>query len=242
MNILVTGSNGFLGKNLVEFLRSYTEHNVYEFSKKNLINEIDELIENLDIVFHFAGLNKANNIRDYEKVNVNLTLKICNILKKNPNVILFYASSTQVYLDNPYGRSKRKGENICLDLENKFHNKVFILRLPGIFGIGCKPNYNSVVGTFCFNSANNLDLKIIDPNKEIELVYINDLCKQLTKLITSKGNCCFVDIENKNKIKISELAKTIQNFKYISTKTKFIGINKDLEMKLYETYLDYKNN
>ena len=79
MNILVTGSNGFLGKNLVDFLKSYTKHNVYEFSKRSSINYLEEMIESLDIVFHFAGLNKATDINDYEKVNVNLTLKICTL-------------------------------------------------------------------------------------------------------------------------------------------------------------------
>ena len=107
---------------------------------------------------------------------------------------------------------KNKAEDICLDLERIHKNKVYILRLPGIFGKGCKPNYNSVVATFCYNVANNQPLKIINPNKIIDLIFIDDLCEQLKELITKSDSGQFIEMRNKYKISIKELAKTINEF------------------------------
>ena len=96
---------------------------------------------------------------------------------------MFYASSTQVNLENDYGKSKREAERYVLILKKKFSNKVVILRLPGIFGKGCKPNYNSVIATFCYNVINDLEIKVFDKNRQLELVYIDDLCDQLIKSV-----------------------------------------------------------
>ena len=171
MNILITGSDGFVGKNLFNDLLINTNHNVFPFTKAHLFEDLEKSISRIDIVFHFAGINKALENCDFEKVNVGLTKRLCRVLEKSQNTTLIYASSTQAKLDNNYGRSKKKSEEICLNQEKIFGNKVYIMRLPGIFGIGCKPNYNSVVSTFCFNSANEIELKIVEPKKEIELLY-----------------------------------------------------------------------
>ena len=195
----------------------------------------------MDIVFHFAGVNKSNNHNDFKNINTNFTKKLCKVLAKNPKTRLFYASSIQVFLNNDYGKSKKEAEEACIELMKKFNNQVYILRLPGIFGEGCKPNYNSVVSTFCFNIANNIDLQIINPNKEIELIYISDLCSQLNYLISTNNKESLVFIENKYKISIEDLAKTIKEFKNIS-KEKFLSENcNELKMKLFKTYLSFKN-
>jgi UDP-2-acetamido-2,6-beta-L-arabino-hexul-4-ose reductase len=195
----------------------------------------------LDIIFHFAGVNKSNNHNDFKNINTNFTKKLCKVLANNPKTRLFYASSIQVFLNNDYGKSKKEAEEACIQLMKKSNNQVYILRLPGIFGEGCKPNYNSVVSTFCFNIANNVDLQITNPNKEIELIYISDLCSQLNYLISTNNKESLVFIENKYKISIEDLAKTIKGFKSIS-KEKFFSENRDeLKMKLFKTYLSFKN-
>ena len=238
MNILITGANGFIGKNLVNFLKKNTSHIVYEFSRKNLLEELDQLIYRIDIVFHFAGINKKINNDDYIKGNINLTRKLSKIFKKNSNLIIYYSSSIQVNKNNEYGSSKKECEKILIELEKNSQNKVYILRLPGIFGPGCKPNYNSVVATFCKNSVNQEKLKIIDPEKEIELVFIEDLCEQLIYLIDHKNKKSrFIQIKNKSRLKIKELESKIKSFQ-----NELIQFSKfdDFDKKLYKTYLSHK--
>ena len=241
MNILVTGSNGFIGRNLIRYLRLNTSHNVYEFSRSHTFLELERLLLTIDKVFHFAGSNNYKNNNDLKKENILLTKRLCEILKKNPNTDLYYASSIQAKLNNLYGKSKKQAENICTELERVYKNRVYILRLPGIFGSGCKPNYNSVVATFCYNIANQYPLKIIDPYKEIELIFIDDLCKQLNNLISINNFGQLIDLNNKYKISIEELATSIKSFEYIHENPNILKKISPFEKKLYKTYLSFKN-
>ena len=241
MNILVTGSNGFIGKNLVRYLRFNTSHKVFEFSREHTLEDLEKSIFKIDKVFHFAGSNQSQDINELEKVNVLLTKKLCKILEKNSNIDLYYGSSSQVLLRNPYGESKKKAEDICLELERFYKNKVYILRLPGIFGSGCKPNYNSVVATFCYNVANKYPLKIINPNKVIDLIYVDDLCEQLNDLITKSNYGQFIDMRNKYKISIKELAKSINEFETSPNNPEVIEKMGPLKKNLYKTFLSFKN-
>ena len=238
MNILVTGAKGFIGKNLVSYLRSNSDHYIFEFSREDLLEDLEKIINKIDVVFHLAGLNKKTLSEDFEKVNKKLTQKLCKIFEKNKHTKIYYASSTQAERNNEYGRSKRECEDIILKLNNFNKNKIAILRIPGIFGIGCKPNYNSVVATFCFNVSNKIKLDIIEPNKEIELVFIEDLCKQIAFLIENNSyQNIYIKIENINKVTIDNLAKKIAAFQNI---TSISAIKNDLDKKLYKTYLSYK--
>ena len=240
MNILVTGSKGFIGKNLVRHLRSNSNHNIIEFSRVDLFEDLEKIIHKIDIVFHLAGLNKKTIYEDFEKVNNMLTKKLCRILEMNINTKIYYASSIQAEMNNEYGRSKKECEEIILKLNNYNKNKIAILRLPGIFGMGCKPNYNSVVATFCFNVLNKNTLNIIEPKKEIEIVFIEDLCEQLAFLIEKNDyQNTYIKIDNINKITIDYLAKKIKNFQNISSPNQ---IKNDFEKKLYKTYLSYKRS
>ena len=239
MNILITGSKGFIGKNFVRYLRATSRHNIIEFSRADLLEDLEKIIDKIDIVFHLAGLNKKTINEDFEKANNKLTKKLCKILGKNIHTKIYYASSTQAELDNEYGRSKRECEKIIIELNNLNKNQIAILRLPGIFGMGCKPNYNSVVATFCFNVLNKMPLNIIEPNKEIEIVFIEDLCDQIAFLIEKNDyQKTYIKIDNINKVTIEFLAKKIKNFENISSPYE---IKNDLEKKLYKTYLSYKD-
>lgn len=239
MNILVTGSKGFIGTNLVKYLRKNTNHTVFEFSRDDLLEDLENSINFIDIVFHLAGLNKKTKNETFKNVNIKLTKKLCKILRKNCKTKIIYASSIQINQNNEYGKSKKECENIILNLERTNRNKVYILRLPGIFGMGCRPNYNSVVATFCNNIVKKKDLNIIDPFKEIDLVFIEDLCKQLVNLVNDfKVENKYIKIEHQYRVSIKELALIIKSFP-----KKSIPIIKanDLEGKLYKTYLSYKN-
>ncbi len=237
MNILVTGSKGFIGNNLVSKLKENSNHCIYEFSRKDSLSDLEGIIHKIDIVFHMAGINKKNNAEDFQKGNILLTKKLCEILKKNSKTIIYFASSIHSDKNNEYGKSKKKGEEIFLELEKKNGNKIYILKLPRIFGMGCKPNYNSVVATFCNNVVNKIDLNIIEPKKQIELVFIDDLCKQLANLINkNKNKNNYIEIEKIYKISIEELAIMIKNFKPNS----YVESYRGLEKKLYKTFLSYK--
>ena len=243
MNILITGSNGFIGKNFHRYLSKNTPHKIYTFTKKDPFEKIEKTINKLHYIFHFAGVNRTENNSEFRDVNVKLTNKICKLLNTYRKTSLYYASSTQAELDNYYAKSKKEGEQICLDLNMKFKNNVFILRLPNIYGLGCKPNYNSVISTFCYNTANNIEHKIHDPNKVLEIVHIDDLCSQLNFLMENKKNCIFIKVENTYKITIKELSDIITNFKSIDSYSDFPYKSPKIEKNLYKIYLSFlKNN
>ena len=170
--ILITGSRGFMGSNLFNHFKRTKEYKIYGFHRNNLLSDLDLLLNKIDVIFHFAAVNRPKNQEDFQKTNIDLTTELCKKLKYYPNIRLFFASSTQVTKNNLYGQSKKRGEDICLDLSKNYSNEVFIFRFPGVFGKGCKPNYNSVVATFCYNVINKIELNIIEKNKIIELACI----------------------------------------------------------------------
>ena len=239
MNILITGSNGFLGKSLIKYLKKNTIHIIHEFSKDDKLSDLEKLISKIDIVFHFAGVNQTSDKINFEKINVGLTKKICKIIRKNPNTKLFYASSIQANYDNDYGISKKRAEKICLNLQNNFQNKVYILRLPGIFGVGSKPYYNSVVATFCYNTVNKIKLNIIEPEKEIDLLFVEDLCRQLNDLMNKKFAGDFVKFKNVKKISVGELASTIKTFQNNNHNIKLSNSKDLLKKNLYKTFISF---
>ena len=239
MNILITGSNGFIGKNFYRYLRGNTSHKIYTFTKKDSFEKIEKIVNNVDSIFHFAGVNRTKIDSEFRDVNAKLTDKICKLLTKFRNTSLYYASSTQVKFDTTYAKSKKQGEEICLELHRKSKNDVFILRLPNIYGLGCKPNYNSVVATFCYNTANNLEHKVVDPNRVLELLHIDDLCAQLNLLIENKNNYLFINLKNTYKITVKDLSYIISNFKNVEFNSELTHTRTIFEKNLYKIYLSF---
>ena len=239
MNILITGSNGFIGKNFYRYLRENTNHKIYTFTKKDSFEKIEKIVDNIDSIFHFAGVNRTKVNSEFRDVNAKLTDKICKLLTKFRNTSLYYASSTQVKFDTTYAKSKKQGEEICLELQRKSKNDVFILRLPNIYGLGCKPNYNSVVATFCYNTANNLEHKVVDPNRVLELLHIDDLCAQLNLLTENKNNYLFINLKNTYKITVKDLSYIISNFKNVEFNSELNHTRTIFEKNLYKIYLSF---
>ena len=239
MNILITGSNGFIGKNFYRYLMENTNHKIYTFSKKDSFEKIEKIVNNVDSIFHFAGVNRTKIDSEFRDVNAKLTDKICKLLTKFRNSSLYYAYSTQVKFDTTYAKSKKQGEEICLELHRKSKNDVFILRLPNIYGLGCKPNYNSVVATFCYNTANNLEHKVVDPNRVLELLHIDDLCAQLNLLTENKNNYLFINLKNTYKITVKDLSYIISNFKNVEFNSELNHTRTIFEKNLYKIYLSF---
>ena len=180
MRVLITGANGFIGKNLRQHLSELENIQVKVFNREDHLDSLPKLLEDIDFVFHLAGVNRPNNLDDFACDNVNLTYALCEAIAKvseinGRKIVLIYTSSEQANENNPYGLSKKEGENKIFRLNINQSIPVYVFRLPNIFGKWCKPNYNSVVATFCHNIANNMPIVVNDLNAIITLVYIDDL-------------------------------------------------------------------
>ena len=169
--ILVTGSDGFIAKNLIEHLKA-NNYEVLLFNKKSTTKSLENYIKKADFIFHLAGENRPKDLKKFKKNNILLTEKICNIARRVNSVPICFSSSTQALLNNSYGKSKMSAEKIIHNYSKKTSQNTYIYRLPGVFGKWSKPNYNSVVSTFCNNIANDIDIYVHDTNAVIELVYI----------------------------------------------------------------------
>ena len=175
MKILVTGSNGFIGKNLIHHLKFRNNYDVLAFNRSSSLIDLKNKIKKSNFIIHLAGINRPKTEDEYFE-NVSLTktvIKICT--EEKVNIPIIYTSSSKAENKDAYGISKLNAEEILKNYNKKTQCPVFIYRLTNVFGKWCKPNYNSVVATFCYNIANNMEIKINDPNSLIKLVYIDDV-------------------------------------------------------------------
>lgn len=241
MKVLVTGANGFVGKNLIAELinRKYEILKVTRETNKSLL---ETYVKECDFVFHLAGVNRPKEDSEFIEGNVDFTSNLLNLLKENNNEApIVFASSIQAERDNPYGKSKKLAENLVFDFAKETNNKVFVYRLPNLFGKWSKPNYNSVVATFCYNIARNLDIQINDPEVELNLAYIDDVVDEFIRALegnpTTEGNFCVVPVTHK--IKLGELAKIIYSFKESRKNRQVPNMGDSFTKKLYSTYLSY---
>ena len=184
MNILVIGSDGFIAKNLIIHLSNNTKYNILTINKKSSEQDLYNKLIIADIIFHLAGVNKEIYPKYTYENNYSLIEKICSFLEKNlKKTKIIYSSSTQVKLGNSYGKSKLKAEKILLDYKKNTNAQVLIFRLPNIFGKWSKPFYNSAVATFCYQVLKKQKMTIINPNKKISLLYIDDLISNFLEAI-----------------------------------------------------------
>jgi UDP-2-acetamido-2,6-beta-L-arabino-hexul-4-ose reductase len=243
MNVLVTGAKGFIGKNLLVSLRRRNNLTVYEYDLDSNPEKLNELLHNADVVFHLAGINRPQNPDEFIKGNADLSKQICDTLcasKKDPLVV--FSSSTQATLDNPYGVSKRMAENEFYRLSRESCVRVAIFRLPGVFGKWCRPNYNSVVATFCYNISHEVPITITDPNYEIELVYIDDVIRCFLQAMDGKTvpqENGFYEVGPKYNIELGKLANILQAFQESRRSLKIFDFNDPFIKCLYATYTSY---
>ena len=241
--VLVTGSEGFIGKNLIVRLQELDSVAIKSFDKDDNIEILKKYLREADIIFHFAGVNRPEKVKEFEEVNVGLTKDVINLLeemdKKIPIVI---TSSIQAELDNPYGKSKKMAEDELIKYAKKNSVPVYIYRLPNVFGKWSRPNYNSVVSTFCYNISHNLDITISDPKKELELVYIDDVVEEFVKLLLRKDRNFkeyFYNINKTFKITLKELADKIYQIKDMRKTLIVPDLSDDFMKSLHATYLTY---
>ncbi len=244
LNILITGSNGFIGKNLVLRLRQLNKFNLMFFNRDDKIDTLPSLISQTDILIHLAGVNRPKDGIQFTKINEVFSVNICNLIyheykSSGRKINIIFASSTQAELKNPYGVSKLAAENAFQKLAFKIGNTVNIFRLPGVYGKWCKPNYNSVVATFCYNIANNSPISINDPNTILNLVYIEDVVSDFISIIENPKSSFFVEIVPKYTITLKQLAEEIYSFNLHRTLFKNKQLEDSFIFSLYSTYLSY---
>ena len=241
LNILVTGAEGFIGKNLTVHLNNNNKFYVSSFTRKDNIASLFGLVKKADIIIHLAGENRPKDKSSFKIVNTDLTDILCkNIKKTGRQIPLILSSSIQVDMNNPYGKSKLEAEKIVKQLYNDTGNKVSIYRLPNVFGKWCKPNYNSVIATYCYNIANDLPIHISDKSKILKFVYIDDVVNDFIREIQDI-NCEFkmISIKPEYSISLGELAGQIKAFK--SSRENLISerVGTGLVRALHSTYLSY---
>jgi len=240
MRVLVTGSNGFIGKNLIVRLNELSIQ-VAAYTRENSIHDLEELIKDSDCVVHLAGENRPRDEKDFDIVNARLTVSICDALRSSgKNIPIILASSTQAYLDNAYGRSKLDAEAALKALEVDTGCSVFVYRLPGVFGKWCKSNYNSVVATFCHNISHDLPIQVNNPDFELSLVYIDDVVEEFIKVIQGdRSDGKVPSVRPEYKIKLGDLADQIKIFRESRDSLITEKVGSGLVRKLYSTYLSY---
>ena len=189
MKILVTGAKGFIGKNLVAELRNRNYDDIFEFDLDTKEEFLEEYCKEADFVFNLAGINRPGRVEEFMEGNCDFVANLLNTLRKHDNPCpILLSSSVQAELDNPYGVSKRAGEELYLAYGKETGAKVFVYRLPNVFGKWCRPNYNSAVATFCNNIAANLPITVNDPETILNLVYIDDVIEEFIKVLEKSND------------------------------------------------------
>lgn len=248
--ILVTGSKGFIGKNLISRLVQQKEIEVLEFDKGNTLEDLREQIEFADMIYHLAGVNRPQSLEEFRAGNVDMTAQMCKLLlearKRTPIVL---ASSIQADLDNPYGLSKKQAEQVLADYSACSGASVVIFRLSNVFGKWCRPNYNSVAATFCHNIARGLPITISDPGREVPLVYVDDVINAFLGTISElqganlpvedTGSVSYREISPIYTVTLGRLAELIRSFRESRQSLLLPDLSNPFTYKLYGTFLSY---
>lgn len=238
--ILVTGASGFIAKNLIVRLNE-ENYDVVKFERGDNISFLDEIIQDIDFIFHLAGTNRSKNVTEFKTGNANFTLKLVEKIKsKEKRIPILFTSSIQASQNNEYGKSKLEAENHLLELSKESNNPVLIYRLPNVFGKWCKPDYNSVIATFCYNIANGLQININDKDSKLELVYIDDVIDALINNINALDKVTgYYDIPTKYHTTVGDVADILHSFEKSRSTLMIDSVGKGFIRALYSTYLSY---
>lgn len=245
MKILITGAKGFIGKNLIAELRNQGYTDILECDANTAPDELDIFTRECNFIFHLAGVNRPENPADFMVGNYGFTSELLEKLEKHSNkASIVVSSSIQAELDNPYGKSKKAGEDLLFDYGEKNKIPVFVYRLPNVFGKWCRPNYNSAVATFCHNIANELPIQVNDPSVVMKLVYIDDVIfsfidKLKNGTINTSKNSNFEEVASIYEIRLGEIADLIYSFKESRNSLQVPNFQNIFVKKLYSTYLSY---
>ena len=253
MNILITGAKGFVGRNIAEALKNIRDGkdrtrniaigSIYEYDLDTDPRELDVFCKNANFVFHLAGVNRPKDEKEFMEGNFGFTSTLLDTLKKHNNKApILITSSIQAALDNPYGKSKKAGEELIFGYGEENGVKTLVYRFPNVFGKWCRPNYNSAVATFCHNIAHDLPITVNDRSHMMTLIYIDDVVDELLNALegheNQDGDTKYCKVAVEHKITLGEIADMLYGFKN-SRDTKIIPDMTGFSKKLYSTYLSY---
>lgn len=242
MKILVTGAKGFIGKNLIEELKNREYNEIFEYDKETDPSILDEYCKEADFVFHLAGVNRPKLQSEFMEGNCRFTSILLDTLKKYKNTCpVMISSSVQAQLKNSYGESKKAGEDLLFKYSKETGAKVYVYRFPNVFGKWCKPNYNSVIATFCHNVAHGLPIQVNDRSAVMKLVYIDDVVNELINALESRENRVYeyCEVPVVYTMTLGEIIELINSFKNSREERSIPDMADDFTKKIYSTYLSY---
>ncbi len=240
--VLITGSNGFVGRNLSVTLAQRKDLVILGFDIDNSDSELESAVQQADFIFHLAGVNRPCNVEEFTTGNLGLTEKILVLLRQHAKATpLLISSSIQATLANPYGVSKRAAEEAVFKYGRDTGAPVYVYRLPNVFGKWCRPNYNSAIATFCNNIAHDLPIQVNDPNAALKLVYIDDVIASFAEALDGRPapRDGFSTVEDVYNVTLREVVDLIQSFRQSRELRSIPDLSDPFTKKLYSTYLSY---
>jgi len=240
MKILITGANGFIAKNLIVHLKREEKFKLYTFTKDESYSLLEAYLKEVDFIFHLAGVNRPQNVQEFYEGNSNLTKFIVKILQKsNKKTPIVFSSSSQAVLDNDYAKSKKEAEEIFLAYAKESGAKVSIYRLPNVFGKWSRPNYNSVIATWCYNIARDLPIQINDASVQLQFVYIDDVISSFLERFSCDADDSYVEVKPLYKKTLGEIKELLYAFKANRETLLVPEVGSGFQRALYATYLSF---
>ncbi len=240
MKVMVTGANGFVGKNLCLRLRELGGITILPVMRDSSPEDLRRLAAGADFVFHLAGVNRPQDPTEFQTGNAQTTLALCDaLLLTKRKIPVVYTSSSQADLDNPYGQSKLTAEKFLTHYSDSSGAPVYIFRLPNVFGKWCRANYNSAVATFCHNIARGLPIQINNPSAAVRLVYIDDVLDTFLLLLKSQESSGTKEVKPVYSATVGELASQIEAFKHSRDTLVSERVGTGFVRALYSTYVSY---
>lgn len=248
MKVLITGALGFVGRNLQQHLVERIDVEVVCFTRANSVADLPSLLEGVDFVFHLAGVNRPQVPQEFVTGNVDLTVSLVEAVeaqmrKWGSKIPIVYTSSTQAARDNPYGASKRAAEHLLCAFAKRTGAAAYVFRLPNVFGKWCRPNYNSVVATFCHNIARGLPVQVNDPMAPVTLVYVDDVVECFIRLmdgtVASEDSEGFTTVSPQYTATVGALARQIESFRTSRDTLMTERVGTGFVRALYSTYVSY---
>lgn len=242
MRVLVTGSNGFVGKNLLERLDRTENIEVSAFSRENSLPDLEKLISDTDFIFHLAGVNRPENTKEFYEGNQDLTQRIVDLaLSTGRKIPILISSSTQAERDNDYGKSKLGSEMALQAYSKQSGSPAYIYRLPNIFGKWSRPNYNTVIATWCHNISRDIPLEVSDKSYELDLVYIDDVVEQFVRHLDDNANSkvLYPEVFPRYKESLGSIRDLLTDFKSSREHLITPPVGRGFPRALYATYLSF---